>query len=173
MRRDAIEAVCVRNERSHYVRRFADLRASRWSKHPSSRPCVRSSQLTCERNANVRNRARKKDRCVYTHNIYFFFHIYLPSSHAFANSHDCLAAQMLCASRAGARARVRGRGRTLQAKEGNDALVSTERPTADHSTTRLADESTPPRRLFQLFSEQLQIVESAGQSTCAFYVMRA
>ena len=60
---------------------------------------------------------------------------------------------MLCASRAGARARVRGRGRTLQAKEGNDALVSTERPTADHSTTRLADESTPPRRLFQLFSE--------------------
>ena len=56
-----------------------------------------------------------------------------------------------CALRA--RARVRERGRTLQAKEGNDALVSTERPTADHSTTRLADESTPPRRLSRLFSE--------------------
>lgn len=52
-----------------------------------------------------------------------------------------------------ARARVRERGRTPQAKEGNDALVSTERPTADHSTTRLADESTVPRRLSQLFSE--------------------
>ena len=58
-----------------------------------------------------------------------------------------------CALRARARVRVCERGRTLQAKEGNDALVSTERPTADHSTTRLADESTPPRRLSQLFSE--------------------
>ena len=60
---------------------------------------------------------------------------------------------MLCASRAGACARVRECSRTPQAKEGNDALVSTERPTADHSTTRLADESTPSRRLSQLFSE--------------------
>ena len=60
---------------------------------------------------------------------------------------------MLCASRVGERARVRERGRTLQAKEGNDALVSTERPTADHSSTRLADESTAPRGLSQLFSE--------------------
>ena len=60
-----------------------------------------------------------------------------------------------CALRARARVRVcaRGDGRTPQAKEGNDALVSTERPTADHSSTRLADESTAPRGLSQLFSE--------------------
>ncbi len=135
------------------VRRFADFWASEGGKRPSSRPYVRSSQVGCERNANVRNAGKREKRYTITHNIYFFFYIYFPFSLAFANSHDCLAAQMLCASRAGACARVRERSRTPQAKEGNDALVSTERPTADHSTTRLADESTAPRRLFQLFSE--------------------
>ena len=34
---------------------------------------------------------------------------------------------------------------------------------------------TPPMRILRALvnGEQLQIVESAGQSTCAFYVMRA
>lgn len=74
---------------------------------------------------------------------------------------------MLCASRAGACARVRVRSRTPQAKEGNDALVSTERPTADHSTTHLADESTAPRRLSQLFSETSGLIPLGPRKTWA------
>ena len=62
-----------------------------------------------------------------------------------------------CALRARARVRVcaRGDGRTPQAKEGNDALMSTERPTADHSTIRLADESTAwPATFFRNFGTE-------------------
>ena len=133
------------------VRRFARFWLSEDAATRRTSPCVRSSQLTCERNANVRNAARRKDRCDYTHNIYFFFHIYLPSSHAFANSHDYLAAQMLCASCAGACALVR-EGTIGRPKRKRGAMPSCQRsvrpPTILPSVLR-----TSQRPGLQLFSE--------------------
>ena len=44
------------------VRRFADFMALEGSKRPSSCSCVRSSQVGCERNANVRNRREEGEK---------------------------------------------------------------------------------------------------------------